>query len=66
MEYEKSMFPHGIKDITSYYHLVMHHWPSRKHDIEGYLMMIGRQNLKTFPFLKKKFKKVQKSQKLGG
>jgi len=25
VEYEKSMFPHGIKCKTSYYHLVMHH-----------------------------------------
>ena len=24
LEYEKSMFPHGVKGITSYYHLVMH------------------------------------------
>jgi len=24
VEYRKSMFPHGIKGITSYYHLLMH------------------------------------------
>ena len=25
VEYEKSLFPHGTKGITSYYDLVMHH-----------------------------------------
>ena len=64
VEYEKSMFPHGIKGITSYYHLVMHHWSSRKHGIQGYLMILGRENLKTCPFLgKKKAKKSKKSKK---
>ena len=40
----------GIKGITSYYDLVMHHWSSRKHYILDYLIIVGRQNIKTWPF----------------
>jgi len=50
VEYEKSMFPHGIKCITSYYELVVHRWSSRKHYIQGYLFIMGRQNRKTWTF----------------
>jgi hypothetical protein len=60
MEYEKSMFLHGIKGITSDYELVMHHWSSRKHGIQGYLIVMGRQNLKTWPISMKKVLKVKK------
>ena len=57
-EYEKSMFLHGIKGITSDYELVMHHRSSRKHGIQGYLIMMGCQNL---PISMKKSQKSQKS-----
>ena len=60
VEYEKSMLPHGIKGITRYYHLVLHHWSSRTHGIQGCLMIISRQNLKTWLFWAKKSQKSQK------
>ena len=50
----------GIKCITSYYELVMHHWSSRKHGIQRYLIIVGRQNLKTWSISMKKVKKVTK------
>ena len=42
----------------------MHNLSSRKHGIQGYLMIIGRQNLKTCPFLGKKSQKSQKKSKI--
>ena len=52
---------HGIKGITGDYELVMHHWSSRKHGIQGYLIIVGHQNLKTWPISMKmsQVKKVE-------
>ena len=62
LEYEKSMFLHGIKGITSDYELVMHHWSSRKHGIQGYFIITGRPNLKTWPISLKKSEKSENFQ----
>ena len=41
----------------------MHHWSSRKHYILDYLIIVGRQNIKTWPFSVEKSPKSPKSQK---
>ena len=38
----------------------MHHWSSRKHGIQRYLIIVGRQNLKTWSISMKKGLKSQK------
>ena len=63
MEYEKLMFLHGIKGITSDYELVMHHGSSRK---QGYFIVIGHQNIKTWPISMKKSEKQEFSKKAKG
>ena len=66
LEYEKSMFLHGIRGKTSDYDLVMHHWSSRKHGIQGSFIIIGHQNFKNLTHCyEKKWEKVKIFKQVG-